>query len=254
MPRRIDGRVEQRIVEWAHATTWTPAQMRRELSKEFEAEATPHVKTIQRIVREERARDRSGPWTLASAEPGDARLILEALAAELEPAVQHEYKSFKTSFTNKEAEWLLRVRSAASEMSAGNALAVAREYLKREGDVADSTDLDVFLAFAPQLCTLGGPEGYDLRKHYLRFHLRTWPTRQFVQGQLLVLLVQLDNINVLMTPPGVADARVPELLKTLNQGRYWARGSPFGDTDEGFERWQAAETARLLRAAERRKD
>jgi hypothetical protein len=65
---------------------------------------------------------------------------LAALTAWTKGAIKH--------VTTGEAEYILKIHSAAPEIGALTRWRIAREYIRRESDQRSTTDLDLFLAFS----------------------------------------------------------------------------------------------------------
>jgi hypothetical protein len=127
---------------------WSPSQIHKCLEK-YQREAgikdpPPDVRTVQRIVRQVRASDPSGPWSPANGELSDVRAVLDVLAA----VIEHT-EGRTISLTNGEALWVERLNRAAPGLPPLEAWRLARLYLARAARNDSTEDLDVLLAFAP---------------------------------------------------------------------------------------------------------
>ena len=104
----------------------------------------PTVRTVQRIVAGLSPRDSSGPWHIQDADSGEARLILDVLAA-----VVTETEGRKFQLTRAEADWTIRIRRAATNIPTWETWMAARFYMAREAAGEETADLDCLLAFDP---------------------------------------------------------------------------------------------------------
>lgn len=104
----------------------------------------PTVRTVQRIVAGLAPRDSSGPWHIQDADSGEARLILDVLAA-----VVTETEGRKSQLTRTEADWTVRIRRAATNIPTWETWMTARFYMAREAAGEETVDLDCLLAFNP---------------------------------------------------------------------------------------------------------
>ena len=142
LDRDILGEIEAKVLEG-----WRPSQIHTSLSREGRYRSrVPSLRTVQRMVAELKGPDDSSAWSLSHADDGgDARLILEALAA-----VVINSKGLKLTLSQAEATWVLRIRRAAPGLGPWRAWILTTLYMGRERrGVSDTTDLDSFLAFAP---------------------------------------------------------------------------------------------------------
>lgn len=143
--RYIDGDVLEAIEELARdQPEWTPAQIERELERDSKLQGRlPSSRTVQMIVKEARPADPSGPWSLADAEAAEAALVLPVLAT-----VVAKTRGGRTWITQAEAEWLVKLRGAYSDLEPWEAFRLARLYMQRVEDRRETLDLDLFLACA----------------------------------------------------------------------------------------------------------
>ena len=142
--RRIDGDIQDEITALAITTDWTPAQIYREIGERDQSRVSR--RTVERIVKENRVKDETGPWLMKETDGEDARLILNVLAG-----VMTWSKGYRQSITKAEAEWILRISKAAPGLSTRNIWLVAATYRSRDHRGADTTDLDAYLSFMPWL-------------------------------------------------------------------------------------------------------
>ena len=104
----------------------------------------PHIRTIQRIVRENTPQDPSAPWQLAEASGGDAALVLPVLAAMIEVS-EGRLKALSTA----KAEWIVKLRRVADDLPLWAIYELTIKYMLRRERHNPTDDLDAFLAFAP---------------------------------------------------------------------------------------------------------
>jgi len=104
----------------------------------------PEIRTVQRIVKDVRVPDTSGPWQFGDS-PADVQdVILDTLAALVtwtEGRVQE--------LTADEAETLAQLAPRTRTMDARQRWRLAQLYRLRRARDASTADLDQFLAFAP---------------------------------------------------------------------------------------------------------
>jgi hypothetical protein len=140
---RIDGNILSKAMELALTTDWNAAQIFRDLDRQFKdqfEDRMPTQRTIERIVKEYRAMDKSQPWTIEESDPEDARLILEWLAS---------CNGFGKGLTKAEAFWHLKIQRIAPDLSFGRAGILANLYRIRTAKEASTEELDAYLGFAP---------------------------------------------------------------------------------------------------------
>lgn len=144
--RNIEGPVQDAIEQMALTTTWTAAQIERELKKrpEFQGGRLPILRTIQTIVKECRPPDPSGSWSVAEAEEDEAPYILDVLADVADLTCGN-----KTSLTRAEVAWINRIHVCQTGLSPWDVYLVARVYMLRESRKEMTEDLDIYLAFHP---------------------------------------------------------------------------------------------------------
>lgn len=125
-------------------------QALRQNPKYAERPDFPSERKVQRIVREFRPRDPSGPWRFndSDTERSSTRFLLSVAAA----VVEHTDARIR-GITNAEAAWLEDIYAAAPEIHPWIAFEMAREYMRREAQGKTTEDLDDLLAFAPWRAT-----------------------------------------------------------------------------------------------------
>ncbi len=108
-------------------------------------QANVSLRTVQGIMKEYLLPDPSGPWRLSEADGEHVALILPVLQWLLfqPPAVR------RAALTNAEAEWICRLRRAASDLPPCTLYRLTRLYMFREERGEGTEDIDGFLAFAP---------------------------------------------------------------------------------------------------------
>ena len=146
--RNIDGDVQVAIEQLA-LDGWSPAQILREVKRRREfAGRIPSPRTVQRIAQAVRPDDLTDMWTLADTtielDPGDARKVLDVLAAAL-----HRGRGGVAGLSVALVAWIARIHRVAPELDAARTLALARAYRLCEARGYSVSDLDALLAFAP---------------------------------------------------------------------------------------------------------
>ena len=136
---RIDGDILSKAMELALTTDWNAAQIFRDLERRFK-ERAPTQRTIERLVKEYRATDKSQPWTVEDSDPEDAKLILEWLAS---------FNGFGKGLKKVEAFWHLKIQRIAPDLSWVRAGVLANLYRIRTAKEASTEELDAYLGFAP---------------------------------------------------------------------------------------------------------
>ena len=106
---RMEGDIQDRAQELALTTDWNAAQIFKDLKRRFgERDKFPIKRTIERLVKEYRATDKSQPWTVEESDPQDAKLILEWLAS---------FNGFGKGLKKVEAFWHLKIQRIAPDLS-----------------------------------------------------------------------------------------------------------------------------------------
>ena len=137
----MDGEAKDRAQELALTTDWNAAQIFEDLRRRFgERDKFPIKRTIERLVKEYRATDKSQPWTVEESDPQDAKLILEWLAS---------FNGFGRGITKAEAFWHLKLQRIAPDLSFVRAGILANLYRIRVAKEASTEELDSYLGFAP---------------------------------------------------------------------------------------------------------
>jgi len=143
---RIPRDIEIAIEGFA-AEGYTPPQILEALQRkaDFKGRALPVIKTIKRIIeREGLAADASEWWSLAAADPDDAATILPVLATVIERTAGRV-----PSLTKAQADWVLKIRCIAPDLSPWSAFRLAISYRVRVHREEPTADLDELLAFTP---------------------------------------------------------------------------------------------------------
>lgn len=175
---------------------YTPAQIREDLEHDERFRGrVPHSKTIERIYAG-RPNDPSGTWSLGDVGAEDPRPILDVLAY-----VQALTGGRVQAFTRKEAEWVSRLRRAASTFGPLETWQIARQYVTRENQKQDTEDLDSYVAFAPRFTGLGPDAKLEevtraLEEYvaWLQLHHRLWPHRPTVQWMAMTCSPELERL------------------------------------------------------------
>lgn len=137
--RRIDLDVTIEIERLARDNRGV-RQIESHLIKEFPRDKVPHPKTIQRIIVDETTpRDTSAAWRLAGADPEDAALILPVLFT----------ASGHWLLTITEAEWVVRIRSAAPDLPIDGVRDAVKTYVSAQRHERDTGLLDLVLSRHP---------------------------------------------------------------------------------------------------------
>ena len=147
MRRRHMDDTLQKWIESQAAIGLSAAEIERKMQTEDQfvgKAALPSLRTIRRVVSEVRVEDSSGRWGITESEGGDARLILDVLAA-----VIMATDGKKCSFTTTEANWVLKLRKAAPDAHPYGVWLLAREYMRAQAKRLDTEALDHYLAFKP---------------------------------------------------------------------------------------------------------
>jgi hypothetical protein len=136
---RVQAIVEQQV----RGGQTSAAEIHRVLQKAFGGDANvPVLRTVQDMVTEARTNVPSEPWEFAAAEPDEIAQITPVWAVALENG---------TCLTRKDAEWIVRIRSAAPDLPPDDVWAIAGLYsMEVHPETQPLRDsLDAFLAFAP---------------------------------------------------------------------------------------------------------
>jgi hypothetical protein len=122
---------------------WTVSRILEAMQRdETFADRMPSERTIRYIAAEVAAQDKSGSWALAADRTGHPDLLLPALAAVMERSAGET-----RAITNAEAEWIVRLRSAAPALPPYEAWAMARRCIADETSGKPLADLEEWLAF-----------------------------------------------------------------------------------------------------------
>ncbi len=139
----------QDVIDEIHrlaAQGWKPAEIDRHLSlhEKFRDRAPRSLKTVRDIAAEVTPRDESGDWSFARAHTSEAELVLPVLAAVVENTAGRVRR-----VSNREAEWIARMREAVSDIPLWWSYLFARRFLVAQERGESTAPLDEFLAFAP---------------------------------------------------------------------------------------------------------
>ncbi len=104
----------------------------------------PSQRTIRKHLGRMRPRDESYAWNLVDSNDAAARLILPVLASVIENT-----EGRRRWLSIEEARLVRKIRNAAPSIDPFDAYRVAHQYQLRAANEADSSDLDILLAFAP---------------------------------------------------------------------------------------------------------
>lgn len=154
--RQMAGFIEDRINDLLLEHGWSPSQVHEHLlvqksaaengsgDERFRGEAVPSLRTIQRMAKELSPPDPSGTWSLATDETGHPGLVLDVLSSVIDG-----YAGEITTITNKQAEWIVRIRLARPEMPLYQVFLFTRLYVLREAYGEPMRGLDAYLAYEP---------------------------------------------------------------------------------------------------------
>jgi len=147
--RRISGEIEDRIAVLAQREPrWSAGQIYEQLLLEYDENKLktppPSKRTVERIVKEWRGVDLTGPWNLYTAAPEDVPLVLPVLAA-----VINWTQGAITSLTNGEARIIANIRSVAPDFGLVDSFLWARLYRRRIENNEPTDDFDAYLSYAP---------------------------------------------------------------------------------------------------------
>lgn len=136
----------------------TPGQVFQSIGEEFGSPDKPdpvNRRTVERIVKELKDFDQSGPWEPRNTSGEDARLVLETLNHLLITTAPRFYP-----FTNEEARLIVWIRKAAPTLPPIDAWALARLYITFRSE-EETIAIDCFLAMRPW-------ESEEAREFYLQ--------------------------------------------------------------------------------------
>ena len=138
--RRVASHIKAEIERLHVEEGLTPREIEDRLYDERADDEIPDSRTIRRYV--QRIRSPKGEaWSLSDcSDPGDAPLVLEALAVA---------PGFRFQLSREEGAWIVRVRKAAPDLTPRAARTMAHLYAARAQQERDTWALDALLAFAP---------------------------------------------------------------------------------------------------------
>jgi hypothetical protein len=138
----IDKDIREAIQDLA-LRGYSTAEIHRRIVEQFPT-MPPSDRTVAKYARQVTPHDRSGEWRLANATGEEAAFVLPVLARVLEKT-QGRTRHLSVA----EAEWIVRLSSAAPDLPPWVAFWLARAYL-HAAEVAGDTDLlDRWVAFTP---------------------------------------------------------------------------------------------------------
>ena len=118
----------------------------------------PSLRTVRKRLGRMRPRDESSAWNVADSDDATARLILPVLASVIENT-----DGRRRWLSIEEARLVRKIRTVAPSIDAFDSYRVAHQYQLRAANEADSSDLDILLAFAPW----EGPSADELYRLFL---------------------------------------------------------------------------------------
>jgi hypothetical protein len=145
--RRINSAILAHIQKMVNKNkAVTPGDVFQSIGAEFGTPEKPHPvnrRTVERIVKEIKDLDQSGPWDPQDMSGQDARLVLETMGA----LCRHSANSARQGHvTRAEAKQILWIRKAAPTLPAVDAFNLARVYILK---LADPAGVDWYLAMRP---------------------------------------------------------------------------------------------------------
>lgn len=164
MPRgpRVDPEIKRLVARFISEGEHSPAAISRAIRRELAAYGDkrpylPTERTIARLTREIERQlepDDTRPWTLGTAEPEEAAVIMPVLAAVL----SHRRTGQRSWISVGLARWIVKVAAAAPTLPPYEQYIVAREYWAAERSatgsptrpyLTDPQSLDALLALRP---------------------------------------------------------------------------------------------------------
>jgi hypothetical protein len=145
----MDGDIEDDI--WAALRAgWSPTQVFNYIDKKLDKEGrhSPDIRTIRRMATEIAPIKTSDRWSMVDCDPEDARLVLDFLAGCM--AEHTTFIGYNNYLSKEEAKWVIKLSKAAPGASPRIISALVTLYTARvANEIADTTDLDAYLAFKP---------------------------------------------------------------------------------------------------------
>lgn len=174
--RGMSIKVKKRFEELLKAEYSVP-QIYDQLVKEFgepdETDGMVSDRTIRQYVKAARPPDPSGAWSFAG-ESENAAFVLGVLGA-----VVDRTEGRISQVTNRQAEWLVRIKWAVPDMPPWAAFWFARAYVFTENENQDTAHLDMALAL-----TLDAAADRELGKariaRHIDLHRKLWPDREII--------------------------------------------------------------------------
>lgn len=116
------------------------------VSPAFKGRALPSLRTIQSIVADLTVADSSGEWSLADDEDegAEAAFVLEVIRV-----LTTWSEGTRRAITHQEARWLRRIHRAVNDLDPLAAYLLTRAYVRAQQRGEPTSDLDLYLAFAP---------------------------------------------------------------------------------------------------------
>ena len=140
-PTRGSGEAQRRIEE-LFVEGWSPAQIHKQLEKELSGQTGQ--RTVQRIVKDLKGRDLSGPWRLRDAPIEEAREVLPVLAE-----VASITEGPVVEFTRDQAHCVAKLRPLMPNWSSWLLYQLALIYTQTPEDDQDEIALDWLVGLSP---------------------------------------------------------------------------------------------------------
>lgn len=126
-------------------TGMSPQELLRKLNDDFDEADVPALRTLQDWAQRYQPVDPSEYWSLRDTDSGaHARPVLDALGELIERA-----EGRPVGITRVEADYLMRVSRAQSDIPPWIGYTFARHYVRRAEAGLPATDIDAFLAIRP---------------------------------------------------------------------------------------------------------
>lgn len=170
--RRIRGEAldDIRTLTW---DGWSPGQIHAHIEEKY-GEGVANLRTVQRIAKSLTPRDATEEFSAGDAASPEAAWVYECLAY-----IAQKSDGRVLSLSKREASWIIRVRRITA-VTPVRTLEMAREFMLREDQGADTVDLDLWLAFAK---VVNDCESDDRAESWATIHAdlhaRSFPDRVF---------------------------------------------------------------------------
>ena len=133
----------EQVLELAIVQGLSATEIHRELLSVGNAQV-PHLRTIQRWVKEMARRNDSQPWSLSGSDILEAREVIPVL----EVVIIRSRGEIRT-VSQAEARWIGLIAASAPSLHKWSVWVLARLYEMRANQGTSFQDLDAFLAFTP---------------------------------------------------------------------------------------------------------